>query len=64
MLKQSPPNSDGDDPKDQLIPLDELLDMAEVTEDDVTAAVAWFNRHAPDSAKGALDEGESLKDEL
>lgn len=41
-------------PEDELIPLDELLDFARIDENDLDAAILWWNENAPEAWRGAL----------
>lgn len=56
------PNPDGKIEKPKIegspVPLDELLAMADITEEDIIAAQEWWNAHASKEWKGALDDGE------
>lgn len=43
-------------PSDPLLPLDELLAMAAITEEDVQEALDWWRENASETWKDALDE--------
>ena len=48
--------SEDDPPESQLIPLEDLLSLAEIDEEDIEAAILWWDDHASEDFKGALDE--------
>lgn len=48
--------SDAIQPSDLAMPLDELMAFAAVSEDDIQAAIDWWNENASETWKGALDE--------
>jgi hypothetical protein len=45
-------------PEDLVMPLDDLMAMADVSEDDIAEAQEWWNETASDEWKGALDDDE------
>ena len=40
------------------LPVDVLMDMAEIAEDDIVAAQEWWNDTASEAWKGAIDDQE------
>lgn len=44
-----------DERLDEVAPLDDLMAMAEITEDDIANAVDWWNENASEAWKGAID---------
>ena len=48
------PPEEKPDPKDLLLSDDELDALAEIDEDDIAAAVQWWDENASDEFRGAL----------